>query len=126
MKAFNSFKKFKRFKPPSSSLAVGRNSQWPYCCPPEHQTLRNCHFDAQRRNLVFRCTQNARSLTPFEMTDQRDAEFLHSLAQPGICISEEIPRLGLGVTVARKFCQGGNLTRDDLNERSRERRYDHE
>src|SRR5215213_8931859 len=42
----------------------------------------NCHFDAKRKNLVFLCTQNARSLTPFEMTDQRDADFFtHSVVR---------------------------------------------
>jgi hypothetical protein len=40
----------------------------------------NCHFDAKRRNLVFYVAENSRSLTAFEMTNQREHEFSHSLA----------------------------------------------
>jgi hypothetical protein len=40
----------------------------------------NCHFDAKRRNLVSYVAENSRSLTAFEMTNQRKHEFSHSLS----------------------------------------------
>jgi len=37
------------------------------------------HFNAKRRSLIFLCSWNARSLTPFEMTNHSDGEYSHAL-----------------------------------------------
>jgi len=40
--------------------------------------VKTCHFEAKPRNLSFYVVENARSLTPFEMTNWRQDEFSHS------------------------------------------------
>jgi hypothetical protein len=35
----------------------------------------NCHFDAERRTLIFLCSSKTRSLTAFVMTNECEAEF---------------------------------------------------
>jgi len=61
-----------RGKTPRSAL--GLSSRTADC-------VKSCHFEAKPRNLSFYVLENARSLTPFEMTNWRQDEFSHSLTE---------------------------------------------